>query len=74
MPCRRLRLDNLDVLHVGRLLDGVRRSCPPELLNDGDKNMLIDRILELRGRYTLRVSKVQGHADEELVLGGRYGS
>ena len=77
MPCRRQRtfhlgVDNLNVVrHVRRLLDGVRHPCPAELLKDGDLVLLIDRILELRGRDTVRVTKVQGHADEDMVQAGR---
>ena len=45
-----------------------RGSCPAELLNDGDLVLLIDWPLELRERDTVRVTKVQGHADV-----GKYG-
>ena len=63
-----LGVDNLNVVrHVGRLLDGVRNPCPAELSKDGDLILLIDRILEQRGRDTVRVTKVKGHADEEVV-------
>ena len=53
-----LGLDNLKVVRqVGRLLDGVRSSRPAELVNDGDLPMLIGRILELREKGTVRVTK-----------------
>ena len=48
-------------------MDGVRSSCPAELLNDGDLIMLIDRMLEIRGGDTVRISKVKGHADADMV-------
>ena len=73
MPCRRLTAvhvedDNLNVVrHVGRILDGVRSSCPAELLNDGDLIMLLMGSLEQSSRDTVPVSKVKGHAGEEVV-------
>ena len=52
-----LGVDNLNgVRYVGRLLDGCRSSFPAEKLNDGDLIMLIDRVLEQRGRNTVRVT------------------
>ena len=42
---------------------------PAELVEDGD--LLINRMLEMRGRNTVRVSKVKGHADEGMVREGR---
>ena len=56
--------------HVGRLLDGCRSSCPAELLNDGDIILLIDMVLVLKERDTVRVTKVKGHADAEMVRVG----
>ena len=53
--------------HVGRLLDGNFGSCPAEHVKDGDLILLIGRMLEMRGRDTLRISKVKGHADEGMV-------
>ena len=44
---------------------------PFELVNDGDLLLLIERMLHLRGLDTVRVSKVKGHADEDMVLHGR---
>ena len=47
-------------------------SCPLfELVNDGDLLLLIERMLQRRGLDTVRVSKVKGHADEDMVLHGR---
>ena len=67
-----LGVDNLGVVrHVGRLLDGCPGSTPFELVNDGDLLLLIDRMLHLRGRDTVWISKVKGHADEDMVLNGR---
>ena len=67
-----LGVDNLNVVrHVGRLLDGCRSSCPAELLNDGDLIMLIGRVLEQSERDTVRVTKVKGHADAEMVRVGQ---
>ena len=59
------------VRHVGRLLDGRPGSIPSELVNDGDLLLLVDRMLLLRGRETVRISKVKLHADEGMVLDGR---
>ena len=67
-----LGVDNLGVVrHVGRLLDGSRGLKPFELVNDGDLLLLIDRMLHRRGLDTVRISKVKGHADEDMVLHGR---
>ena len=65
-------VDNLGVVrHVGRLLDGCYRSLPFELVTDGDLLVLIRRMLDLRGRDTVRITKVKGHADEGVVRDGR---
>ena len=54
-----LDVDNIGVVrHVGRLLDGLVGSCPAELAKDGDLILLIDGILEMRGRETVRVAMV----------------
>ena len=67
-----LGVDNVgDVRHVGRLLDGRHGSVPLELVSDGDLLFLIDRMLHLRGRDTVRITEVKGHADEGMVLDGR---
>ena len=42
-----------------------------ELVADGDLLVLIRRMLDLRGRDTVRVTKVKGHADEGMVFDGR---
>ena len=67
-----LEVDNLGVVrHVGRLLDGCPSYTLFELVNDGDLLLLVDRMLHLRGLDTVRISKVKGHADEDMVLNGR---
>ena len=67
-----LGADNLGVVrHVGRLLDGCRGPVPLELVNDGDLLLLIERMLHHRGLDTVRICKVKGHADEDMVLHGR---
>ena len=42
-----------------------------ELVKDGDLLLLIERMLHRRGLDTVRISKVKGHADEDMVLHGR---
>ena len=67
-----LGVDNLGaVRHVGRLHDGCRGPVPLKLVNDGDLLLLIERMLHQRGLDTVRISKVKGHADEDMVLHGR---
>ena len=62
--------DNLSVVrHVGRLLDGNFGPCPAELVKDGDLVLIINRMLEMRGRNTVRVSKGK-HADAGMVGDG----
>ena len=66
-----LGVDNLSVVrHVGRLLVGKIASRPAELVKDGVLVLLIERMLRLRGLDTVRISKVNGHADEALVRAG----
>ena len=63
--------DGVDILgvvrHVGRLLDGNVGSRPAELVKNGDLVLLTGRTLDMRGRDTVRVSKVKGQADEGTV-------
>ena len=64
-----LGVDNLSVVrHVGRLLDGRHGPTPFELVNGGDLLVLIERMLQLRGLATARVTKVKDHADEGMVF------
>ena len=37
------------------------------LVTDGDLLILIRKMLDLRGRDTVRVTKIKGHADEGMV-------
>ena len=64
-------LQSSDAAHVGRLLDGGQCSRPLELVTDGDLLLLISKMLDLRGRDTVRITKIKGHADEGMVLEGR---
>ena len=65
-------VDNLGVVrHVGGLLDCNVGFRPAELAKDGDLIFLVGRMLWLRGLDTVRVTKVEGHADEGVVLDGR---
>ena len=41
------------------------------LVKDGDLLVLMERMLQLRGLDTVRITKVKGHADEGMVLRGR---
>ena len=41
------------------------------MVNDGDLLILIDRILELGEKDTVRVTQVKKHADEDMVLAGQ---
>ena len=50
---------------------GCGCSVPFELVKDGDLLLLIDRMFHLRELYIVRISKVEGHADEGMVLQGR---
>ena len=55
-----LEIDSLHVVrHGGRLLDGGRNPCPAELVEDADLILLIERILHLRSRDTVRDTKVK---------------
>ena len=70
--CRSFGGDNLGVVrHIGRLLDDCYCSPPFEIVADGDLLTLIRRMLDLRGRDTVRITEVKGHADEGMVLDGR---
>ena len=67
-----LGVDNLNVVrHVSRILEG-RISCRPfELTFDGDLLIIIERMIQLRGVQSTKVSKVKGHADDDMVAVGR---
>ena len=52
-------VDSLGVVrHVGRLLDDCSFATPLELVTDGDLLILLRRMIDLRGRDTVRVTKV----------------
>ena len=59
------------VRHVGRLLGGTHAFRPLQLENDGDLIGLIQRMTRSREEGTVRVTKVQGHAEEDLVRRGQ---
>ena len=76
-----LGVDNLNVVwHVCRLLNDLSCVRPLELVDDGDLIILIRKLLSIRGEGTVCISKVKGHADEDLVRSGqvraldRYGN
>ena len=53
-------VDNLGVVrHVGRLLDDCYCSLPLELVTNGDLLVLVRRMLDPRGRDTVRITKVK---------------
>ena len=67
-----LGVDNLNVVrHVGRLLDGNIGALPFQVVPDGDLLCLINHMLLLRDLDTVKITKVKGHASEDMVVGGR---
>ena len=67
-----LGVDNANVVgHVGRMLAQKAHGKPYELLVDGDLLALIHMLISVRGPRTTKISKVKGHADEELVRRGK---
>ena len=65
-------LINLNVVrHVGRMLDGNLGTLPFQVLPDGDLLCLVHHMLLLRGLDTVKVTKVKGHASEDMVVDGR---
>ena len=44
---------------------------PLKLVNDGDLLLLLERMLNHRGLDTVRITKVNGHADDAMVLHGQ---
>ena len=65
-------VDSLGVVrHVGRLLDDCSFAPPLELVTDGDLLIFSRRMIDLRGHDTVRVTKVEGDADEGMVFVGR---
>ena len=70
-PCH-LGIDNLDVVRsIGRLLDADCLPKPLPLVKDGDLVALVQYMIRTRGRDTVRVTKVKGHAKDGDVQHGR---
>ena len=67
-----LGVDNLNVVrHVSRILDGRVGRRPFELTVDGDLLTIIEHVVIQRDVESVRISKVKGHADDDMVAGGR---
>ena len=70
-PCH-LGIDNLNVARtLGRLLDHDSLVKPMPLVKDGDLFALVQNMIRTRGRETVRVTKVKGHAEDVDVQQGR---
>ena len=70
-PCH-LGIDNLHVAgSLGRLLDYGSLVKPLPSVNDGDLIALARYMVRIRGRETVRVTKVKGHAEDVDVQQGR---
>ena len=70
-PCH-LGIDNLNVARrKGRLLDSDCLTKPLPLIKDGDLIALAQYMIRTRGRETVRVTKVKGHAEDVDVQQGR---
>ena len=70
-PCH-LGVDNLNVARtIGRLLDRNSFVQPLLLVKDGDLIALAQYMIRTRGRKTVRVTKVKGHAEDVDVQQGR---
>ena len=70
-PCH-LGIDNLNVARsIGRLLDYGSLDKPLPLIKDGDLIALVQYMFRTRGRETVRVTKVKGHAEDVDVQQGR---
>ena len=70
-PCH-LGIDNLNVARsIGRLLDHDSLIKPLPLVKDGDLIALARYMIRTRGRETVRVTKVEGHAEGVDVQQGR---
>ena len=64
-------IDNLNVLHfAAKVLNETEWVKPLPLHKDGDLIAYIYGILEERGRPTVKVAKVKGHASDEMVAVG----
>ena len=70
-PCH-LGIDNLNVVRsIGRLLDADCLAKPLPLVKDGDLVALVHHMIRTRGRETVQVTKVKGHAKDDDVQHGR---
>ena len=70
-PCH-LGIDNLNVARsIGCLLDADCLAKPLPLVKDGDLIALARYMIRTRGRETVRVTKVKGHAEDVDVQQGR---
>ena len=70
-PCHS-GIDNLNVAgSIGRLLDRDSLIQPLLLVKDGDLIALAQYMIRTRGRETVRVTKVKGHAEDVDVQQGR---
>ena len=70
-PCH-LGIDNLNVARsIGCLLDSDCLSKPLPFVKDGDFIALARYMIRTRGRETVRVTKVKGHAEDVDVQQGR---
>ena len=70
-PCH-LGIDNLNVARsIGRLLGHGSLDKPLPLVKDGDLIALVQYMIRTRGRETVRVTKVKGHAEDADVQSGR---
>ena len=70
-PCH-LGIDNLNVAKTfGRLLDRDCLAKPLPLVKDGDLVALAQYMIRTRGRETVRITKVKGHATDADVEQGR---
>ena len=64
-------IDNLNVVRsIGRLLDADCLDKPLPLVKDGDLVALVQYMIRTRGRDTVRVTKVKGHAKDDDVQHG----
>ena len=70
-PCH-LGIDNPNVAwSIGRLFGHDSLVKPLPLVKDGDLIALVQYMIRTRGRETVRVTKVKGHADDVDVRQGR---
>ena len=70
-PCH-LGIDNHNVAgSIGRLLDHDSLTKPLPLIKDGDLIALAQYMIRARGRETVRVTKVKGHAEDVDAQQGR---